>query len=127
MSKWEQQGRKTIDGRTVRGFLRSLPASTIFTVTFIRRTDNKLRRMVCRRDVRKHLKGGTSTTKNDTRLQTVYDMQSQGYRCFDVTRVVHIKAGPVELKVSGFNPATNKVETASVKEEEPEFAGMTAP
>lgn len=84
-------------------YLEAIPRDKMFSVTFEKK-DGVLRRMICRRDVRKHLKGGESTIKDHKNLISVYDTEAAGYRCFDVTRVKHIKGGAVEaLTVKGFD------------------------
>lgn len=62
----------------------------IFSVNFIKK-DGTHREMTCRLDVRKHLKGGASTTSHIDNLMTVYDMQSQGYRSISLDKVFKLK------------------------------------
>ena len=62
----------------------------IFTVTFTKK-DGTTRVMNCRTGVAKHLKGGKSTISNHDNLISVYDLQSKGYRCFDINSVTRAK------------------------------------
>jgi hypothetical protein len=60
----------------------------IFAVEFIKRADGKLRRMVCRLGVKKHLKGGDSAyDAKSHNLLTVFDMEKGGYRSIPVDAV----------------------------------------
>ena len=54
--------------------------SQFFTVTFVKRTDNTLRVMNCRRGVKAGVKGTSKRRKKPVGLVTVYDMKSHGYR-----------------------------------------------
>ncbi len=89
---------KTLKKELVQAFLKSTPKNKFFAVTFVK-LDGSIRELNARRDVRKHLKGGESTIKHKKNLVSVYDMIEKGYRCFDVTRVVSLRAGHAELKV----------------------------
>jgi len=61
-----------------------------FTVTF-QKKNGDIRKMNCRLGVTKHLKGGQSTTDHVTRLMTVYDVKSAGYRSINMETVQEIK------------------------------------
>lgn len=80
----------------VRAFLDVIPKSRIFTVTFTKK-DGTSRVMNCRRDVRKHLKGGESTIADKPNLVSVYEMGG-GYRCFDIRRVRTISGAGAVLE-----------------------------
>ena len=72
----------------------------IFGCTFVKRTTGEVRRMTCRRFVRRHLKGGTM--KFDPRqksLVVVWDFARQGYRSIPVDAVTEIRAGGEVLRV----------------------------
>jgi molybdenum cofactor biosynthesis enzyme len=57
----------------------------IFTVQFIKRTNNELRTMNCRLDVTKHLKGGEPAyDPKQHHLIWVYDMQKKAYRSISI-------------------------------------------
>ena len=59
-----------------------------FTVTFVKRTNNEVRVMNCRKGVKKHLKGGVK--KYDPakhNLVCVYDIQSKGYRSINLDSI----------------------------------------
>lgn len=66
-----------------------------FTVSFIKKDGTK-RTMNARLGVKKHLKGGVSTTKNYSNLLTVYDCTNKGYRNINLDKVYHIKANKKE-------------------------------
>lgn len=65
----------------------------IFTATFVKK-NGEVRKMNCRTDVTAHLKGGDkgydARSKN---LETVYDMQSRGYRTINVNTTQEITFG----------------------------------
>ena len=68
--------------------------STIFSVTFIKRTTGELRKMVCRRGVKRHLAGGELKYKpKNLGLLSVYDMEKQAYRSTSCEAIqeVHLK------------------------------------
>jgi hypothetical protein len=55
--------------------------SVIFSVTFVKRTTGELRKMVCRRGVKKYLAGGElKYNAHENTLLPVYDLQKEGYR-----------------------------------------------
>jgi len=64
--------------------LYSIDNGSIFTATFIKK-DGSLRRMNCRRGVRKYLKGGVlKYNPKDRNLISVFDMKAQGYRMINI-------------------------------------------
>lgn len=66
----------------------------IFTVEFIKRTDGKLRRMTCRRGVRKGVKGvGMSYDPLSKGLLTVYDVEKQAFRMINLADLISLKMG----------------------------------
>lgn len=73
--------------------LQSLIRSTdgkMFSVEFTK-ADGTVRPMNCRLDVKKHLKGGTSTTAHKENLITVFDVQKGGYRCINLDTLTKFK------------------------------------
>jgi hypothetical protein len=68
----------------------------IFSATFIKRTDNTVRKMVARTKVTKYLKGGNLAFDPKKRnLITVFDLQKKGYRMVNLENLIEIKAGGV--------------------------------
>ena len=72
-----------------------------FTVWFLKK-DQTLRKMTCRTGVKKGSKGengvGALRAKpNNTNLVSVFEMQVNGYRSFDLERVVSFKCGNIEI------------------------------
>lgn len=67
-----------------------------FTVHFIK-TDGSERVMNCRTGVKKHLKGGKSTTKQYDHLQTVYEGAGESYKCINLTTVTKLVINGVEF------------------------------
>jgi hypothetical protein len=63
-----------------------------FTVVF-KKKDNSLRTMNCRINVKKHLRGGISTTKHLSHLVTVWDRVANGYRNINLDTVISFKCG----------------------------------
>lgn len=71
----------------------------IFSVTFKKRSDQTVRTMVCRKGVKKHLKGGEVAYKpEDYDLIFVYDMQKEGYRSIPLDSVILTKIDGVEYE-----------------------------
>ena len=64
----------------------------IFTATFIKK-DGTIRKMVCRFGVKKHLKGGASTTAHIDNLMCVFDMEKNAYRCINTDTLLSLKFG----------------------------------
>lgn len=71
----------------------------VFTVCFTKK-DGSERVMNCRLGVKKHLKGGDSTTAHLDHLVTVFDMQKEAYRCINLHTVKWVKTGGKEIKVA---------------------------
>ncbi len=66
----------------------------IFTVEFIKRTTGELRKMTCRRGVRKGVKGvGMSYDPLSKGLLTVYDVEKEAYRMINLRDLVSLKMG----------------------------------
>jgi len=63
------------------------------SVKFVKRTDNSMRSMNCRRGVKKGIKGGGASTKDRRRrgLYTVYDMVAKGWRSINISGVHEIR------------------------------------
>lgn len=69
----------------------SSQGSRMFSVTF-RKKDGTLRKLNTRRGVRAKLAGGRSTLKDSPVYRTAYDLQKHAWRCFNIERVVEIRA-----------------------------------
>ena len=72
-----------------------------FTIFFLKR-NGELRKMTCRTGVRKCLKGNDGVgalraKSSNTNLVSVFEMQINGYRSFDLERVVSFKCGNIEI------------------------------
>jgi len=90
---------KFLDSRIVDAFLTIVPESQFFTVNFIK-ADDSTRRMVCKRGVTKHLKGGESTIADKENLVGVYEVNND-YRCFDKNRVLSLHGGGMLVEMRG--------------------------
>ena len=88
--------RRTIPPGMVWNFLDRTDGK-IFSVTFVKKTDGEVRHMNCRMGVKKHLKGGKSTIADIPSLVSVYDLKHNGYRCFDVNRVIALNGAGLSL------------------------------
>ena len=65
----------------------------IYSVSFQKRTDGTIRKMICRGKVVKGLRGGTTKFNPLERdLVQVYDMRKKGYRLIPCENVISIKA-----------------------------------
>ena len=65
----------------------------IYSVSFQKRTDGSIRKMICRGKVFKALRGGTLKFNPLERdLVQVYDMRKKGYRLVPCENVISIKA-----------------------------------
>lgn len=74
--------------------------SKIFTVTFVKRTDNSVRTINCRRGVHKNLKNdGTKVARKKPGLVTVYDMQLKDYRMINLSGIRSMRMGKTEYQV----------------------------
>lgn len=84
---------KFLKAKQVKAIVESFDDGTMFSVVF-QKKDSTLRRMVCRTGVTQHLAGGEATyNKSDPDNFGVYDVEAQGYRCFNINRVLRIKGG----------------------------------
>ena len=83
----------TEQGRNMENIRNIIDAANgkFFSVRFMKK-DGTVRDMVCRTGVKKHLKGGSDTLAGKDNIVKVYDVQAKGYRCFDVSRVIAIRA-----------------------------------
>ena len=70
-----------------------------FTVTFVKRTDNSIRTMNCRRGVKLGIKGTGTRKSRPTGLVTVYDMKNSAYRNINVSGIRSIRMRGTEYKV----------------------------
>ena len=65
----------------------------IYSVSFQKRTDGSVRKMICRGKVFKGLRGGTMKFNPLERdLVQVYDMRKKGYRLIPCENVLSVKA-----------------------------------
>jgi len=78
----------------------------IFSVHFVKKNGEE-RTMVGRLGVKKHLKGGDSTTAHIPNLITCFDMQKKAYRCINLETIRWIKVNnevtetPMALPANG--------------------------
>jgi hypothetical protein len=76
----------------------------IFSVEFIKRTDNTFRKMLCRTGVRKYIRGGGRNYSPEKKnLLSVFDMKKIGYRMIPVENIL-------EIRVNGQTYFPNDVE-----------------
>lgn len=71
--------------------IRRLAGGTFFTATFVKRTDGALRKMNCRLEVKKDLKGGSQgfdPKKQD--LLTVWDRGNRAYRMINLAKLIDV-------------------------------------
>lgn len=81
-------------------FIRDAIKSTngqFFTAEFYKK-DGTLRKMNCRVGVKKHLRGGNSTTKGKENLITVFDTDVGEYRCINMNTIQSLKMFGQEFK-----------------------------
>lgn len=69
--------------------------SHTFSVDFIKK-NGEYRKMNAILKCIKHLKGGESTIKNKDYLLSCFDMQSKGYRCIPLSRVISCRVNGEE-------------------------------
>lgn len=67
-----------------------------FTVVFVKK-DGSTRSMNCRLGVKRHLRGGNSTTEHKPELITVYDVKTEGYRNINLLTVKQIRLSDTVL------------------------------
>lgn len=66
--------------------------NTIFSVIFVKRTNNEVRPMTCRFNVKKYLAGGELAYKpKDYNLIGVFDMQKTEYRMINLDTLMVLK------------------------------------
>lgn len=83
----------------VRSLLKMVKPGKFFTVRFIK-ADGQERVMNCRQGVKKYLKGGQSSISQKKNLVPVFDVKVGDYRCFDINRVLELRANKVSLAVN---------------------------
>jgi len=72
----------------------------IFSVSFIKRTDGSLRRMVCRTGVTRHLKGTGKSRDPALGLISVFDVaRGSGYRSIPKENIIEATIGGQTYKV----------------------------
>lgn len=70
-----------------------------FTVMFIKRTTGELRKMVCRKGVKKYLKGGPPAYNfSEKNLVPVFDVEKGEYRSIPLENIVELHADGEVLK-----------------------------
>ena len=79
-----------INRDTVSSVIRA-QGSRMFSLTFIKKDGSK-RKLNTRKGVRAKLVGGTSTLKDSPVYWTAYDLQKHAWRCFNIEKVVEIRA-----------------------------------
>jgi len=74
----------------------NIPKGQIFSVVFIKRTTGEVRRMVCRRGVKKHASGGgRAYDPKAHQLLLVFDMQKEAYRTIPLEGIREITTGGI--------------------------------
>jgi hypothetical protein len=74
--------------------------SEFFTVQFIKRTTGELRKMRCRKGVKKYLKGGPPAYDfKEKNLIPVFDLDKEEYRSIPLENVVELHANGEILKI----------------------------
>ena len=64
----------------------------IFSVTFKKRTTGECRKMICKINVKSHLRGGHLNYKSEHKnLLIVYDMQKKDYRSVPIDAIISLK------------------------------------
>ena len=72
-----------------KNLIRKFVGSTFFSVEFTKKNGEK-RKMLCRLDVKKHLKGGAKLYDKDN-LMTVFDVLKREYRTINLSTVNSLK------------------------------------
>jgi hypothetical protein len=73
---------------------------TIFSVVFVKRSNDEVRHMNCRFNVKKYLAGGVLPYKPaDYDLIGVFDMESKGYRMISLDTLMVLKMNKEEYHV----------------------------
>ena len=68
-----------------------LAGNNIFSAQFVKK-NGEVRDMVCRLNVKKHLKGGELKYDAKARnLLPVFDMQKEGYRMINISTLIQLK------------------------------------
>lgn len=75
-----------------------LSSSNIIHVKFVKK-DGSIRDMNCRLGVKKHLSGGSSTTKAYSNYITVYDMNKLGYRNINMETLLSFKINGLTYEI----------------------------
>jgi len=70
-----------------------------FSVVF-KKANGDLREMNCRTGVKKHLRGGDSTTAHKDNLVTVWDTEKKAYRCINLDTVTKVSLEGKVFEVS---------------------------
>ena len=78
--------------------IKNIMKNNFFYVEY-RKKDDSLRKMNGRFGVKKHLKGGKSTTEKIDTMIPVYDMQKEAYRTINLDKIEYLKCGTLELGI----------------------------
>ena len=72
----------------------------IFSVTFIKRSDGRERKMLARMGVKKGVTGrGSSYDPESKNLLTVFDMQKQAFRTVPVENILELRVKKHHMKI----------------------------
>jgi len=100
--RWPCEGNnfpRVIMRRDLRGFLAATEGK-LFSVTFVRRGDGAVRRMLCRTGVRKEVTGaGLRFAPADRNLFSVYDVQKRQYRFIPLENVLWLTCNHERYRV----------------------------
>lgn len=71
-----------------------------FSVTFVKRGNGEIRKMNCRKGVKKHLKDGEKKyNPAEKQLVCVFDVGVEGYRSIPLDNIKHVKIEKKEYSV----------------------------
>lgn len=91
---------KTITLKQAKELIDSIKSGHIFTVEFIKRTTGELRKLNCRKGVKKYLAGGEPAYNfSEKMLIPVFDLQKMDYRCFPLDALMKIRVDGEEYIV----------------------------
>ena len=92
---------RSISAEEARRMIEQIQHGRIFRVDFVRRTDGRLRRMICRRGVLRGINGqGQRYDPQQHDLVCVYDMARRGFRMIPLDAILGIKMFGVEYQVA---------------------------
>lgn len=80
--------------------IKSYNKGHFFSVHFIKRTNNEYRKMVCRKGVKKFVKGiGAGYNFSEKLLVSVWDTHKKEYRVINLETIKYLKIDGKEIKV----------------------------